>query len=150
MHAPIFNLPVQVYIEDTDTNGIVYHANYLRYMERARTEWLRSLGYNRADITAMGIMLVVKKIEIDYLAPARLDDSLLSVVHSFTLQKVSIRLHQAIYLLHHTKEKHINDKKMTKLCDAQVQIAFIDCIHFKPCSFEDMRSLLKTKYLMHS
>lgn len=148
MLTAIFSLPVRVYIEDTDAHGIVYHANHLRYMERARTEWLRSLGYNRADIEAMGMMLVVKKAEIDYCAPARLDDSLVSIVQSFTLQHASVTLNQAIYLLQHAEKKHISDHKFIKLCAAKVQIAFVDSVRFRPRPFAHIRNHLQKKYPM--
>ena len=149
MPTPIFSLPVRVYIEDTDTNGIVYHANYLRYIERARTEWLRTLGYNRARIQAMGIMLVVRKLHINYLAPARLDDSLVSTVRSFRLQPASIGLCQEIYCLHHDDEKHINSRNLIKLCDAYVQIACIDGVRLKPRRFAKIGECLNAKYPAH-
>jgi acyl-CoA thioester hydrolase len=70
-------LPVRVYYEDTDAGGIVYHANYMKFAERARTELLRIAGYNHRQIlTEYNIIFVVRHAEIDYRAPARLDDSL--------------------------------------------------------------------------
>jgi acyl-CoA thioester hydrolase len=74
-----FNFQVRVYYEDTDRGGVVYYANYLRYFERARSEWLRSLGVNQEALAAVeGIGFVVARAEIDFKAGARLDD-LLSV-----------------------------------------------------------------------
>jgi acyl-CoA thioester hydrolase len=68
---------VRVYYEDTDAGGIVYHAGYLRYAERARTEALRDMGIPHAEMTQhFGLMFVVRRVEVDYLHPARLDDSL--------------------------------------------------------------------------
>jgi len=68
---------VRVYYEDTDAGGIVYHAGYLRYVERGRTEALRDLGIPHAEMTEhFGLMFVVRRVEVDYLHPARLDDSL--------------------------------------------------------------------------
>jgi acyl-CoA thioester hydrolase len=73
----IFRLPVRVYYEDTDAAGIVYYANYLRYMERARTEWLSSLGFDLADVErVLGIVFVVHRVEIDFRLPARLGERL--------------------------------------------------------------------------
>jgi acyl-CoA thioester hydrolase len=72
-----FNWKVRVYYEDTDTGGIVYYANYLKFFERARTEWLRALGISQQQLAdEQAIMFVVKTATIDYRAPARLDDEL--------------------------------------------------------------------------
>ena len=69
--------PVRVYYEDTDLAGIVYYANYLRFIERARTEWARALGVDQVALKAGdGIVLAVRRVEADYLAPARFDDVL--------------------------------------------------------------------------
>jgi len=68
-------LPVRVYYEDTDAHGIVYHANYLKFAERGRTEYLRATGFDHHEIKEKyNLLLVIRHIEIDYLAPARLDD----------------------------------------------------------------------------
>jgi len=77
-----FNIPVRVYYEDVDLSGVVYYANYLRYFERARSEWLRSLGVNQEQLAAVeGIGFVVVRAEIDYKIGARFDDELsISVV----------------------------------------------------------------------
>ena len=72
-----FRFPLRVYYEDTDAAGVVYYANYLRFMERARTEWLGSLGVDLAALErAHGVVFVVSRMEIDYLSPARLGDRL--------------------------------------------------------------------------
>lgn len=71
-----FSLPVRVYIEDTDAGGIVYYVNYLKFMERARTELLRVLGFNKPAVLEEGLLLVVHSAQIDYKSPARLDDAL--------------------------------------------------------------------------
>jgi len=77
MSGATFRFPVRVYYEDTDAAGIVYYANYLRYMERARTEWLSSLGFDLADLErALGIVFVVHRVEIDFRLPARLGERL--------------------------------------------------------------------------
>jgi acyl-CoA thioester hydrolase len=70
-------LRVRVYFEDTDTGGIVYYANYLKFAERARTEWLRDLGADHSGLMATeGVMMTVKRCEAEFVAPARLDDLL--------------------------------------------------------------------------
>ncbi len=72
-----FRWPIRIYYEDTDAAGIVYHANYLKFMERARTEWLRYLGYEQNELAAVvGIAFVVRKIAIDYIRPARFNDEI--------------------------------------------------------------------------
>jgi acyl-CoA thioester hydrolase len=72
-----FRFPVRVYYEDTDAAGVVYYANYLKYMERARTEWLSSLGFELADLERLfGIVFVVHHVEIQYRRPARLGEEL--------------------------------------------------------------------------
>jgi acyl-CoA thioester hydrolase len=82
-----FRFPVRVYYEDTDRGGVVYYANYLRYFERARSEWLRSLGVNQEQLAAVeGVGFVVARAEIDFRAGARLDD-LLSVTVKVVEQK---------------------------------------------------------------
>jgi len=82
-----FKFQVRVYYEDTDRGGVVYYANYLRYFERARSEWLRSLGVNQERLAAVeGIGFVVARAEIDFKAGARLDD-LLSVTVKMTEKK---------------------------------------------------------------
>lgn len=69
--------PVRVYYEDTDMGGIVYHANYLRFIERARSDWVRGIGVDQNAMRAAGLIYVVRRIEADYLAPARFDEELL-------------------------------------------------------------------------
>ena len=77
MEAEPFRWPVRVYYEDTDAAGVVYYANYLKYMERARTEWLRGIGFEQTDLARQhGVIFVVRSAAIDYLAPARFDDEL--------------------------------------------------------------------------
>ena len=72
-----FRLTIRVYYEDTDAGGVVYYANYLRYMERARTEWLASLGFDLASVERdLHITFVVHRVEIDYRLPARLGDEI--------------------------------------------------------------------------
>lgn len=72
-----FSIPVRIYYEDTDAGGVVYYANYLKYLERCRTEWLRAIGHDQADLLRdEGIAFVVRRVNLEYLKPARLDDLL--------------------------------------------------------------------------
>lgn len=97
MNAPAeFSLPLRVYIEDTDAGGIVYYVNYLKYIERARTEFMRSLGLDRAAIFNADLMFVVKAITVDYLRPAQLDDDLLATATVVQLGGASIKLQQRV------------------------------------------------------
>ena len=76
-----FRWPVRVYWEDTDAGGVVYHASYLRFLERARTEWLRALGVDQLVLKqATGLAFLVARMELDFLRPALLDDELLATV----------------------------------------------------------------------
>lgn len=70
------DFPIRVYYEDTDLAGIVYYANYLKFIERGRSEWLRDLGIDQLALKDQGIVFVVRRVEADYLAPARFDDAL--------------------------------------------------------------------------
>ena len=75
--SPIFSLPMRVYFQDTDAGGVVYHASYVNFMERARTEWLRTQGYTNAGLMAtFGMLFVVRSLKLEYLKPAVLDDLL--------------------------------------------------------------------------
>lgn len=73
-----FQLPVRVYVEDTDVGGIVYYVNYLKFLERARTEWFRHQGFEKPALFGENLMFVVHSLSIDYRKPARLDDLLLA------------------------------------------------------------------------
>jgi acyl-CoA thioester hydrolase len=88
---------VRVYYEDTDAGGVVYHASYLRFAERARTEALRDLGIPHADLLQrFTLMFVVRRIEVDYLRPARLDDSLTVVTEPLAVGGASVLLRQDV------------------------------------------------------
>jgi acyl-CoA thioester hydrolase len=90
-----FNFQVRVYYEDVDLGGVVYYANYLRYFERARSEWLRSLGVNQERLAAVeGIGFVVARAEIDFKAGARLEDLLDVTVRPLEIKKTYLWLEQ--------------------------------------------------------
>ena len=95
--SPIHDFPVRVYYEDTDAGGVVYHANYLKFCERARSEYLRALGFENSGIRAeSSALIVVKKIEADYVAPARLDDLLRVRTHLLELKNTSFFMRQIV------------------------------------------------------
>jgi len=99
------DFPVRIYYDDTDAGGVVYHANYMKFCERARTEYLRDMGFENTQIlNDHGIIIVVKNIEAEYLAPARLDDLLtiqsrvLSVKNtSFVMEQKAIKREVCIF-----------------------------------------------------
>jgi len=91
----IFEFPIRIYYEDTDAAGVVFYANYLKFFERARTEWLRSAGVSQERAARdWGVVFVVRHTAIDYLAPARLDDGLVVRTRLVRLGQVSIEFHQ--------------------------------------------------------
>lgn len=95
-----FTLPVRVYYEDTDAGGVVYHANYLRFMERARTEWLRQLGFEQDKLAQeAGIVFVVAGLDIQYRKPARFNDALRVTASINKIGRASIIFDQKIYRL---------------------------------------------------
>ena len=100
MERIIFEWNARVYFEDTDSGGVVYHVNYLKFMERARTEWLRSLGLNQVELKKEEkVMFVVRKIDIQYRIPARFNDELLIQTNCFKTTDYSIMV--AIYRSFH-------------------------------------------------
>ncbi|NNM74291.1 tol-pal system-associated acyl-CoA thioesterase [Enterovirga aerilata] len=91
-------LPVRVYYEDTDFSGVVYHANYLRFLERGRTELLRSAGVDQSILHAEpgGIIFAVRRMNIEYLRPARMDDLLTIETETTEIRGASLRMSQRI------------------------------------------------------
>lgn len=89
------SIPIRVYYEDTDAGGIVYHANYLNFAERGRTEFLRHIGYQSSQIhNDLGVMFVVRHIDIDYTKPAQLDDPLTMETSILSIKNTSFVMHQ--------------------------------------------------------
>ena len=109
-----FVLPVRVYIEDTDAGGIVYYVNYLKYMERARTEFLRSLGFAKPAVVSDEWLLVVHGLQVDYHRPARLDDQLTITATPVKLGGASLDFEQRVW----------RDEEL--LCSARVQIVAVN------------------------
>ena len=91
------SFPIRVYYEDTDLAGIVYYANYLKFIERARTEWVRSLGIDQGRLKEdQGIVFAVRRVEADYLRPARFDDDLTVSTRAETVTGARIVLDQTV------------------------------------------------------
>jgi acyl-CoA thioester hydrolase len=130
---PLFELPVRVYYEDTDAGGVVYYANYLKFLERARTDWLRALGYQQQRLMdERGILFAVRKVEIDYVAPARLDDAL--VVDATVERQGRVRLD--------FRQRVRRGEQV--LADACVQVVCLDGQTFRPAAIPaDLRERLE-------
>ena len=121
-----FAFTVRVYYEDTDAGGVVYYANYLRFMERARTEWLEALGFPLAPFErAHGVVFVVHRVEIDFLRPARLNDTLEVTVEVLDRGAARLVLRQAI---------RKDDQLVT---DARVTLACVDVEALRPRRIPD-------------
>lgn len=130
MPDKVFNWPVRVYYEDTDAGGVVFYANYLKFFERARTEWLRSLGYNQHMLAdTLGLLFVVKKAAIEYYAPARLDDELKLVVVVQRIGGASMQIKQEAW--------RIAGEQATLLADGTVTVVSVDKGNFRPCPIPD-------------
>ena len=125
-----FRWPVRVYYEDTDAAGIVYYANYLKFLERARTEWLRELGYEQDTLMREGIIFAVRKVTIDYLRPARFNQLLEVQTLATSLGAASIEVQQRV--LHET----------SCLADAQIKLVCLDAASFRPQKLPE--SIIKT------
>ena len=116
-----FTWQVRVYYEDTDVAKLVYYANYLKFMERARTEWLRFLGFEQKPLKQeYGIVFVVKQAHIDFLKPAFFDDVLLITVDMVKLGKASIQLNQQVI------------RNSTVLCSALIKLACVNVETLRP------------------
>ena len=117
-----FNWPIRVYYEDTDSGGVVYHSNYLRFMERARTEWLRDLGYSQNRLCdEENLVFVVSSMNIDFKKPAFIDELLNVNSRIAKLRGTRLVFEQII-------NNEINETK----CRADVYIACVDATTFKP------------------
>lgn len=116
-----FEKTLRVYYEDTDAGGIVYHSNYLNFMERCRCDWLLSLGFNIVDLADnQHVAFVVHEANIRFHKPAHLFDELKISLRVLHVGKVTLQLQQTVYNQH------------TKLCSATIKLAVIDAESFKP------------------
>ncbi len=126
-NATTFSWPVRIYWEDTDAGGVVYHASYLRFLERARTEWLRALGVDQmAFKQATGLAFMVHRMELDFLKPALLDDELTVTVEVKERRSASILFAQTI-----------SRADGALLVQAQVRAACVDLTRMQPARIPD-------------
>ncbi len=118
-----FIWPVRVYYEDTDSGGVVYYANYLKFMERARTERLRSCGFEQDRlIEEEGVLFAVRRVEADYLRPARFNDALTVSADVTAHGRVSVTFTQEIRLA----------EAGPLLCRGEVKVVCLDAARFRP------------------
>jgi acyl-CoA thioester hydrolase len=120
----IFRWPIRVYYEDTDSGGVVYYANYLKFMERARTEWLRKLGFEQDRMQQEeGVIFAVRHVDIDYLRPARFNEELEVTSKLIEQKRASLTFAQTVQLV---------GDDFRPCCTAEVRIACIDTESFRP------------------
>ena len=120
--SKVFFIPIRVYYEDTDAGNVVYYANYLKFMERARTEWLRALGFEQDELSRRdGILFAVRSVRIDFLKPARFNDLLQATARVAKRGNASIVFAQEIR------------REGLTLCEGEVKVACLDAATFAPC-----------------
>ena len=118
---PVFSFPIRVYWEDTDAGGVVYHASYVRFLERARTEWLRAQGVGHQALReSEGLVLVIRDMTLEFEKPARLDDELQASVALLERRPASLLLGQEI------------SRAGQVLVRAQVRVACLVASSFRP------------------
>ena len=124
-------LSIRVYWEDTDAGGVVYYANYLKFFERARTEWLRMLGVEQGDLKARSdCIFVVADVQLRYLVAARLDDLLTVTVHVAEQGRASLLLLQQVW------------RGNTLLAEGQIRIGCVRASTLRPCRIPEQVSAL--------
>jgi len=129
-----FSFPVRVYWEDTDAGGIVFYANYLKFMERARTEWLRSLGIEQQRLReTSGGMFVVAETQLKYLRPARLDDQLLVTAELRQAGSAALTIAQQVLATTAPAADVHNAVPATHLlCEGTIRIGWVDSATLRP------------------
>lgn len=127
-----FSKKYRIYYEDTDAQGVVYYANYLKFFERARTDFLREKEILQTELKkSQNLQFVVRKCEIEYFSPARLDD----------LIEISVEIEKIGFTSLTMRQKAFLDEKI--LCESKVEIVAVDCLDFKPKRIgEDLKNRL--------
>jgi len=135
-----FSWPARVYYEDTDAGGVVFYANYLKFFERARTEWLRAAGYSQQTLAQTeGLIFVVKNTAVDYMSPARLDDELKLTVVVEQLRNASLSFVQEAW--------RVQGEHHTLLARGQITIVCVSTANFRPHPIpETMRALVRQDF----
>ena len=123
-----FCWPVRVYYEDTDSGGVVYYANYLKFMERARTEYLRAMGFEQDRLREdQGILFTVHSVQVDFKRPARFNDTLEVSAAISEQRRASLTFFQEVH----------RSGETGALCRGHVRIACVDSVSFKPVPIPD-------------
>src|SRR5450830_682695 len=131
--ADAFAWPVRVYYEDTDTGGVVFYVNYLKFFERARTEWLRALGYSQQALAeSSGLIFVVKNTTVDYFAPARLDDELKLTVVVEQFRNASLAFVQEAWRIEKRSQGTLQGTEQTLLARGRITIVCVNAASFRP------------------
>lgn len=136
----LFTWPVRVYYEDTDAGGVVYYANYLRFLERARTEWLRKFGFEQDQLRdQQNIVFAVRSVDIHYVKPARFNEQLVVTIDDVQLKRASMELRQSIFKLAEDKNEFIVKSTVNVVC--------LHCDTFSPCPvpkpiFEELKACM--------
>ena len=121
-----FTWPVRVYYENTDAGGVVYHSEYLKFFERTRTEWLRSLGFEQSELrTQHGIVFVIRSATVQYLRPAKFDDELQVLARVIKLGRSAFEFEQEIW------------RKDEKLVTAHIVVVCVHAEGFRPVSIPE-------------
>lgn len=127
-----FILPVRVYYEDTDAGGVVYHSNYLNFFERARTEWLRQLGYELDELAETEqLVFVVRALSCEYLLPARFNDELFVSASIIEMGKTSIVFEQKIMRMPKEGDRRDENEACTLLAKGTVTVVSVDSKKFR-------------------
>ncbi|HEY4732514.1 MAG TPA: tol-pal system-associated acyl-CoA thioesterase [Gammaproteobacteria bacterium] len=139
----MFHWPVRVYYEDTDSGGVVYYANYLKYMERARTEWLRSFGIEQDELLGrQGIIFAVHSVTLDFLRPGRFNELLFVSVQVAQRRRASLIFAQEIMRLSTGKAGQMQidnaaEENRTVLCSGHIRVACLDAASMRPRQIPD-------------
>ncbi|MEI7613689.1 MAG: tol-pal system-associated acyl-CoA thioesterase [Betaproteobacteria bacterium] len=133
-----FTIPVRIYYEDTDAGGVVYYSNYLKYLERCRTEWLRAVGHEQAELMRNpGIAFVVRTVSVEYFKPARLDEML-----SVSLEVEKITKSQIFFRQHIRRANPGAKDGWDELVSGKIQIV---CVNAAQMKITSIPPLLRTQ-----
>lgn len=128
-----FTIPVRIYYEDTDSGGVVYYANYLKFLERCRTEWLRQVGFDQSVLMQdPGIAFVVRSVNLEYLKPARLDDLL-----TVSLEVERITRSQIFFRQHIRRQDPMAPGSFEELISGKIQIVCVNAAKMKISSIPE-------------
>jgi acyl-CoA thioester hydrolase len=155
----VFSWPVRVYFQDTDAGGVVYHANYLNFMERSRTEWLRTFGYSNAGMMKeLGVVFVVRSLKMEYLKPALLDDLVNVTSQIKEIGRSRLNIHHTVRRRHGVAEQSGREPSLSHdthsgkfiaegpeglrgeeiLVEGEVHLVCVDAKTFKPVSVPEV------------